>query len=1150
MSATNVVITASVIYLALLFFIAYVGDKRAGSKRSLVANPHVYALSLAVYSTSWTFYGSVGRATNGWSWWPPTFGAIIMFIVGITILRKILRIGKTQHITSISDFLSARYGKSRWLANSVSLIAVIGVIPYITLQLKAVASSFEIIRHYPALITPVGSSDTSIWFDTGFLLTLAMALFVILFGTRKLDATEHHEGMVAAIAFESIVKLVAMVVLGLFVVYGLFDGVRDLFQRAQMQFPDAKIFSATEFYSLNWWCLVALGMAAIVCLPRQFHVLVVENVNESHLKKAAWLFPSYLVMINIFVVPIALGGMILLQPQGVNGDTFVLSLPILGKQPALTLLVFIGGFSAAIGMVALEVVALSTMICNDMLMPFLLRSGHDQTRDLTPMIKRIRRISIVAVLLLSYLYLRLVGESYTLVSFGYVSFAAVAQFAPALIFGIYWKKASRSGALAGLAAGFSVWIYTLLLPSFIRSGWLPLQILESGPFGISWLRPDALFGLTGLDPGAHCFIVSMALNIGFLVWVSLHTQQSAMDRDQARAFVDVYQTSSVIPYPSVTHFGCIGELKALAFRFVDRARVEATFQHYATTTKGSHDPSAAADNWLTHRVELLLAGVIGTASARVVVATHLEEWQHDSSTMKALLGSVGQEIQASHDMLRAAVENTKQGLVMVNEEQHVLLWNQHYLTMLDLPESLVQEGVPLREIFRYQALRGDYGPGEIESHIQRCLADARSTQVYNFEGAMTNGIVLEVVGNTLPGGGMVTTYADITERRRAEDALSATVREKEKAQSETLQAKQHLVESLQSSERLLEERVEQRTIALRESNQTLEQTLQNLRATQTQLIQSEKMASLGQLVASVAHEINTPIGAVKSSGKNIAVAFNHALAHLPLVFQCLDAGQLALFMKLIRDGEKGVHSTREERAATKQVMLELDAAGINDSRRNAYILVQLGAQAKVADYLPLLQHREGALILEVANNIAAIINSTENINSAVDHVSKIVFALKSFSYVGNSVDMVVADVNESIETVLTIYKNQIRAGTELVRQLETLPLLRCLPNELNQVWINLIHNALQAMDHRGVLTICSKFSGGEVVVSVGDSGCGISEAIMERIFEPFFTTKPIGEGSGLGLDIVKKIVEKHRGRIEVQSEVGVGTTFTVYLPVA
>lgn len=344
--------------------------------------------------------------------------------------------------------------------------------------------------------------------------------------------------------------------------------------------------------------------------------------------------------------------------------------------------------------------------------------------------------------------------------------------------------------------------------------------------------------------------------------------------------------------------------------------------------------------------------------------------------------------------------------------------------------------------------------------------------------------------------------------------------------------------------------LEQRSTALSESHKTIEATLNDLRLTQNHLIQSEKMASLGQLVASVAHEINTPIGAVKSSGQNIAVALDRTLETLPVVLQILEQPFRDLFIQLIHHAKEAntLLTTREERSLRRELTKLLDEGGIEDAHHKADILIQLRAQSYLQDYFPLLRHPESDFIFGAAQNIASIINGTSNINSAVDRVSKIIFALKSFSRMNSTAEMTEAYLRDGIETILTIYQNQIKQGVELVCDYKEIGPLRCRPDELNQVWTNLIHNALQAMNYKGVLTINVYQEKENAVVSIGDTGCGIPLEIRQRIFEPFFTTKPQGEGSGLGLDITKKIVDKHQGWIEVDSVEGVGTTFRVYLP--
>lgn len=624
MLQTWVVLVASTLYLGVLFAVAFYGDRRADAGRSLISGGTIYALSLAVYATSWTYYGSVGRgATTGVEFMPIYLGPTLMLALGWLVLRRIIRISRRNRITSLADFVSARYGKSASLGALVTLIAVVGVVPYISLQLKAVSNTFEIIRRHPEIMSTSQLGEVPPLNDTALYVALLLAGFSILFGTRHLDATERHEGIVAAIAFESVVKLIAFVAAGIFVTFGLFGGFGDLFSRA----ADAKLdalftLDGGDGYA-NWIWLTVLSMLAIVLLPRQWQVAVVENVDESHLKRAMWLFPLYLLAINIFVLPIAAAGLLRFGGS-VDADTYVLTLPMAEGQQALALLVFIGGLSAATGMIIVETVALSTMVSNSVVMPALLRARSRLVNrdDLAGLVLGIRRTTIVLIMLLGYAYFRLAGEGTALVSIGLVSFAAVAQFAPAILFGLFWKGGTRNAALAGLGAGFLVWFYTLLMPTFADAGWLSTSFLSEGPFGLSALRPQALFGLTGMDEVSHAMFWSMLVNIGAYVTVSLASRPSAAEQAQAVLFVDVL-ADPVRPRlwrERVT----IGELRVLLVRFIGRDAADVALRQQ--TREGRLD-AALADPELIHHIETVLAGSVGAASARLVVASVAGEEQ-------------------------------------------------------------------------------------------------------------------------------------------------------------------------------------------------------------------------------------------------------------------------------------------------------------------------------------------------------------------------------------------------------------------------------------------------------------------------------------------------------------------------------------------
>ncbi|MGV0975841.1 MAG: ATP-binding protein [Azonexus sp.] len=622
MLSAGFILLLSAAYLGLLFAVARFGDARADAGKSIIS-ANVYALSLAVYCTSWTFYGSVGRATSGGLSFLTIYIGPTLMLMFVGVIVKMIRISKAQRITSIADFIASRYGKSQLLAGLVTVIAVVGVVPYIALQLKAVAASLEV------LLDHSGSSFVLPMLDSTFVIAALLAVFTILFGTRHLDATERHEGMVAAIAFESVVKLVAFLAVGLFVTYGMFGGFSDLFRQAAAAPELARLLQLDSSRAGTWTALILLSALAIIFLPRQFQIIVVENVDESHLRRAVWLFPLYLVLINIFVLPLALGGLLHFQGQDFNPDTFVLTLPLSRGAEVLALLVFIGGLSAATGMVIVETIALSTMVCNDLVMPWLLRSqwlGVGERKDLSGILLGIRRAAIVVILLLGYIYFRAAGEAYALVGIGLISFAAVAQFAPAMFGGMYWKQGTHAGAVAGLLGGFAVWLYTLLLPSFAKSGWIDNGFVEQGLWGVEALKAQALFGLSGLDEISHSLWWSLLANIGLYVLFSLNTRPDALEAGQAERFVDVFR-HGVRESDARLWRGTasVEELVGLLERFLGPVRTRQQLAAFAAAHGANDWKALPADAEFVRFAEAQLSGAIGSASARVMVASVARE---------------------------------------------------------------------------------------------------------------------------------------------------------------------------------------------------------------------------------------------------------------------------------------------------------------------------------------------------------------------------------------------------------------------------------------------------------------------------------------------------------------------------------------------
>lgn len=667
MLSPALVLVVGVAYLAGLFVIAWASDRAAERGRwPIINSPVVYTLSLAVYCTAWTFYGAVGSAVrNGLEFLTIYIGPTIVFLGWWLVLRKIVRISRSQQITSIADFLSARYGKSALVSIIVTVMAITAITPYIALQLKGITTAFEGLVYADAGFT-VRRPRIGIWADTGLWVAIVMGVFVILFGTRRLAADESHPGVVTAIAFESIVKLAALMMIGLFVVFMLAPG-EGADRAPALEAALARLATIAPGGEARWITVTFLSAAAIVCLPRQFQVMAVENRNERHLATAAWLFPLYLFLISLFVLPIAAAGLAKL-PATADPDLFVLWVPLAAGRHELALIAFIGGLSAGTSMVIISSIALSIMISNHLALPLLLngRLGGRVPRDLSRTILVVRRVSIAGILALGYVYYRSATGGGALASIGLISFAGVAQFLPALVGALFWQAANRHGAIAGLCAGFAVWAYTLVLPS------LPLPgieaILASGPFGIAALAPTALFGASGWDPLVHATFWSLSLNIGAFVLVSASTRTNPIGRLQGAIFVDIFRRPASEGEPVLPRSASVEDLRRVAERVLGPARTEEVFDSEAAM-QGRPGRDPLPDAHFITRVERALASGIGAASARLMVSRIVKGAPLSVDTVMALLDETRAAIRYSRELERksAELQETAEKLKAANE---------------------------------------------------------------------------------------------------------------------------------------------------------------------------------------------------------------------------------------------------------------------------------------------------------------------------------------------------------------------------------------------------------------------------------------------------------------------------------------------------
>src|SRR5947207_9165766 len=574
-----VVIVIALGYIGLLFVIASYGDS-ARTRDNSHARTVIYPLSLAIYCTSWTFFGSVGLASRtGYDFLAIYVGPVLMVGLCWPLLVRLVRLAKAQNITSIADFIAARYGKHQAVAATVALIAIVGTIPYIALQLKAVSSSLGTFLTY--IETSTGAYQPPIG-DIALFVALAMAGFAVLFGTRQIDATEHQDGRMLAIAGESIVKLIAFLAVGVFVTFVMFDGPGDLFGRAMARPRVADMLTREpDFATLVTMTLLAFS--AIVLVPRQFHVAVVENKDEAEVRRAAWLFPLYLVLINLFVIPIAVAGLLTFPRGAVDSDMFVLALPLSAGSELFAFTAFIGGLSAATAMVIVECVALAIMVSNDIVVPLVLRrrgSFAPGPGDVGSMLLTVRRLAIFLILVLAYLYYRSAGDA-QLASIGLLSFAAIAQLAPTCFGGLIWRRATARGAIAGMTIGIVAWAYTLLLPSFAEAHLIDPAIFADGPFGIALLKPEALLGVH-LPPLVHGVVFSLMLNILAYVAFSLHRAPSSIELLQANLFVPAEFTPTAPSFRRWRSSVTVEELTATVARYLGEGRTKRSLESFAS----------------------------------------------------------------------------------------------------------------------------------------------------------------------------------------------------------------------------------------------------------------------------------------------------------------------------------------------------------------------------------------------------------------------------------------------------------------------------------------------------------------------------------------------------------------------------------------
>jgi len=813
------VIATAFIYLLVLFAVASYGDRRRHGGE-VTSRPNIYAFSLAVYCTTWTFFGSVGLAsTGGLSFLAIYVGPTLLFVLAWPMIERLVRVSKQERIASVADFLGARYGKNVTVAAVATAILTTGTIPYIALQLKAISTSVStLITHYSL----VGDEGMVAVGEVSILIAITLAVFTILFGTRHADATEHQDGLMLAVALESAVKLAAFLIVGLYVVFVMFGGPAALLEAARANAQVAEM-TARGLDIGNFAVLTLLSALAFLLLPRMFHVAVVENHSPSELARARWLFPAYLVAINIFVLPIAAAGLVKFGDTE-RADNFVLLLPMSQGSDLVAMTAFIGGLSAGAAMVVVACVALSIMISNNVVLPLMLRrspGGRIATTDMEQSILKIRRSAIMALLFLGYAYYRGADNSQALASIGLVSFAAVAQLAPSFFGGLFWNKATARGAIWAMSAGFAVWVYTLLLPTLLPAAH-PLVV--SGPFGIEWLRPNRLFG-ADVSPLTNGVLWSLGVNAAVYWIASLSRRPATLELAQSAVFVAQRQPLGLSRRASGKL--TVGQLRGTVSRYLGNHRTDRAFDNYWESAGRRQKDSDPVDQALLRFSEQLLASAIGTPSSRLVHNLLLQRHETSSTANKKLLDQATEALRYNRDVLQTALDQLDQGITVFDADFRLAFWNRRFRRLLGLPPSVGQAGVPIAEIARQiVTIHGLEEQGIDGNLLFDRILDSEEPWLLALSASER---IVEIRTAPMPDGGVVVTWHDITERIL-------------------------VAEALREANETLERRVEERTSELVKANQQLE------RATRAA---DQANASKTRFLAAAGHDILQPLNAAR-----------------------------------------------------------------------------------------------------------------------------------------------------------------------------------------------------------------------------------------------------------------------------------------------
>ncbi|MDM7862332.1 PAS-domain containing protein [Alteromonas sp. ASW11-36] len=795
----------AIFYLFGLFWMARWGDKNSPTARWLTSHPAIYSLALAIYCTAWTFFGAVGQASRDhWIFLPILLGPILVYAIGYRFIYKMVLVSKKQHITTIADFISSRYGKRQSVALMVTVIALLATIPYIALQLKAIGQTFQQLTDY---------QDTNLLI---LIATLFMAIFAIFFGTKHADVTEYRRGLMLAIAFESSLKLLALVLVG-FIAYLAIDNAAGEPKLAPMLTDEA----LSTFSSFNFWAQTLMAAAAIICLPRQFHVAIIDNLSLDHIKTARWLFPLYLIIMAAVIPIIAMAGNQLFAASNVAPDAYVLSIAIDSGSIILQALVFLGGLSAATAMIIVATLTLSTMLTNDVVLPRIFAiDKHQNKTDFSARIRFIRRIVIGVILLMAFIYQQQMTGSRSLASIGLIAFSLVIQLLPAIVGGVYWKKGHAHGVYAGLLVGLTCWVLWLVLPTINND--------------FDQVHQNEL-----LSQGA---VVSLIANaIGYILF-SLMAPARLIDRIQAEAFVSPADIRNNVTRSHGNNIK-VADLLTLLTTFMGQGRCEQLVDEFNRTHNIKVLPNDKPNPAFMAFCERALGGVIGASSARALTDSVIRGKKLDFTEVINFFDDTTQAMQFNMTALITSLENIDQGISVIDKQLKLVAWNKRYSDMFDYPEGMLEVGTPISTLVRYNAERGEFGTGEVDAEVEKRMAHLHSGSPHKFTRHRSDGSVIEMVGNPLPGGGFVTTFNDITGHVEIQQAL-------------------------EESNIDLEHRVKKRTEEVHSINAELRLEIQRRSDAEKELIRArqaaeEANASKTRFLALASHDVLQPLNAAK-----------------------------------------------------------------------------------------------------------------------------------------------------------------------------------------------------------------------------------------------------------------------------------------------